>query len=87
MLVKGIALGVPVVVATGVWVAVPGFRTMVLGWHVLVQVFLGSIGLMVGIGLVSASGHCLIRAFEIGVEVAREREEESERSKQAPSLS
>jgi hypothetical protein len=87
MLVRGIVLGVPVVVALGLWVAVPGFRTMVLGWHVLVQVFLGSIGLMVGIGLVSASGHCLIRAFEIGVEVAREWEEESAGSKKAPPLS
>ncbi|MFG0257853.1 MAG: hypothetical protein ACF8GE_08135 [Phycisphaerales bacterium JB043] len=78
LLVKGIGFGLPVVLAAGLWFGVGSVRGVFDGLHVLVQVFIGAVATVVGIGLISASGHCLIRAFEIGVEVARGRENKRE---------
>ncbi|MHC4976463.1 MAG: hypothetical protein ACYTF7_07635 [Planctomycetota bacterium] len=83
LLIKGVVLGLPVIVVVGLWFGVGGVRGAFGGLHMLVQVFIGAVATVVGIGLISASGHCLIRAFEIGVEVARERERAQETAERA----
>lgn len=65
LLVKGVLLGLPVA-ASGAFVVVPGLRSMVLSLPTLGQIILAIVGFFVIGALVSLSGHCLIRAFEVG---------------------
>ena len=62
---KGVAFGIPVVVALGA-LAVPGIRNAALGASVVLKLPLGiAAGVVLG-ALLSISGHCIINAFVAG---------------------
>jgi hypothetical protein len=79
-LVRAVALGAPVVVFAGLWWKVPAFRAAIDGLHPIVNGILWAVLGLGGLVLVSVSAHCLIRAFEVGVEAGEEAAEASEKA-------
>jgi hypothetical protein len=65
LLIKGVLAGLPAVLAVGAMV-VPTVRSTLVGLNPLAQTILVIVGTAVLGVLVSISGHCIIRAFEIG---------------------
>lgn len=78
--VRGVALGAPVVIFAGAWWKAPAFRDALDALHPLVGGVLWAVIGLVGLILVSVSGHCLIRALEVGVEAGEEAAAASEKS-------
>lgn len=77
LLLKGVLAGLPIVVVVGAMI-VPNVRGMVLGLPVVAQLILAIVSMAVLGALCAMSGHCLIRAFEVGI--VPERASEKERS-------
>lgn len=67
LLVKGVLLGLPVVCGAGAML-VPSVRAAVQSLSMVQSALLVVFGCFLVGALVSLSGHCLIRAFEVGVE-------------------
>ena len=68
LLLLGVAFGAPVVLALGAWMKIGAVRQAVHGVNPNLLAVLATPLALLAIGLISASAHCLIRAFEIGVE-------------------
>jgi len=71
LLVKGAALGLPVLTAAAMFL-IPAARTQILNLSLIPSVLLVIFGTAVAGVLVSLSAHCLIRAFEVGVDAGNE---------------
>lgn len=72
LLLKGALLGGPAVAAIGAYVFVAPLRAALHALHPVALAFVGSIAFLVLLGLLSLGAHCVIRAFETGLEAAQE---------------
>lgn len=79
LLVKGALLGAPVVIFALLYWRVPAVGNAIAGLHPVVNGLLWVILGLAGLVLTSVSGHCLIRAFEVGVEAGEKAVDASEK--------
>lgn len=71
LLAKGAGLGLPVLAAAALFL-IPSARTQILNLPLIPSVLLVIFGSAVAGVLISLSAHCLIRAFEVGVDAGNE---------------
>jgi len=79
LLVKGALLGAPVAIFALLYWRVPAVGAAIAGLHPIANGLLWVILGLVGLVLTSVSGHCLIRAFEVGVEAGEKAADASEK--------
>jgi len=69
LFIKGVVFGIPVLAAAGAALAFP-VQSFLGGLHPLVATAVVIVGFFAIVAFIAASAHCLIRAFEIGVQTA-----------------
>lgn len=83
LLVRGALAGAPVAIFASLYALLPGLRDAIAGLHIIAEGLLWSLLGLLGLVLISISGHCLIRAFEVGVEAGERAVEASEKNSPA----